>query len=226
MQFFRNVNIDWIGQKTIFIGASFALFVASLISLAVKGGPRYGIDFSGGTLVYVKFKNSPPLDVIRTALKQRGLGESTIQRYGVESDNEVIISLDQKVTASGSELDQGQSKIAETLNLSFRPADARSGDKVDLNNIGTARLEAALTGIPELGAALQKSGNGSMTSMAALSKAVIGFRDLHGGIIKSFDELKPGVGLSEQVLEVLRAHFYLGEFSVIKTEIVGPKVGR
>ena len=57
MYFFRNVNIDWIGRKTIFIGASFALFVASVISLAVKGGPHYGIDFSGGTLVYVKFKD-------------------------------------------------------------------------------------------------------------------------------------------------------------------------
>jgi preprotein translocase subunit SecF len=56
---------------------------------------RYGVDFSGGTLVYVKFKENPQLDAIRGALKQRGLGESTIQRFGAESDREVIISLDQ-----------------------------------------------------------------------------------------------------------------------------------
>ena len=226
MHFFRNVNIDWIGRKTIFIGASFVLFVASLISLVVKGGPRYGIDFSGGTLVYVKFKDNPHLDVIRTALKQRGLGESTIQRYGVESEHEVIISLDQKVTASGSDLDQGQSKIAETLNLSFRPADAQSGDKVDLNNIGLVRLEAALNSIPELGAVLQKAGLGGVNSVAAVSKAILGYRNSHGGIVKNFEELKAGAGLSDELLNLLRVRFYLGDFSIIKTEIVGPKVGR
>ena len=58
MQLFKNVNIDWIGKKWIFIGASFALFVVSLVSLIVKGGPRYGIDFRGGTLVYVKFQST------------------------------------------------------------------------------------------------------------------------------------------------------------------------
>jgi preprotein translocase subunit SecF len=226
MYLFKNVNIDWIGRKTIFIGASFALFVASIISLAVKGGPHYGIDFSGGTLVYVKFKDKPHLDTIRTALKQRGLGESTIQSYGVDADHEVIISLDQKVTASGSDLDQGQSKIAETLNLSFRPADAQPGVKVDLNNIGSVRMEAALNSIPELGVVLQKAGGVGVNSVSALSKAILGYRDSHGGIVKKFEELKGGAGLSDEALNLLRGHFYLGDFSIIKTEIVGPKVGK
>jgi len=226
MYFFRNANIDWIGKKTILIGASFALFVASIISLAVKGGPRYGIDFSGGTLVYVKFKEKPHLDTIRTALKQRGLGESTIQSYGIDSDHEVIISLDQKATASGSALDQGQSKIAETLNLSFRPVDAQPGVMADLNNIGSARMELALNSIPELAAVLQKPGNGAINSAPALSKAVLGYRDSHGGIVKNFEDLKTGAGLPDEVLKLLRGHFYLGDFSIIKTEIVGPKVGK
>jgi len=226
MYFFRTVDIDWIGRKTIFIGASFTLFVASVISLAVKGGPHYGIDFSGGTLVYVKFKDKPHLDTIRTALKQRGLGESTIQSYGIDTDHEVIISLDQKVTSSGSDLDQGQSKIAETLNLSFRPADAQPGVKVDLNNIGSVRMEEALNSIPGLGLVLQKAGGGGVNSAPALSKAILGYRDSHGGIVKNFEELKGGPGISDEVLNLLRGHFYLGDFAIIKTEIVGPKVGK
>jgi preprotein translocase subunit SecF len=226
MYFFRNANIDWIGRKNIFIGASFALFVASLISLVVKGGPRYGIDFSGGTLVYVKFKDKPQLDTIRAALKQRGLGESTIQSYGVDSDHEVIISLDQKVTASGPDIDQGESKITETLNLSFLPADVQSGVKVDLNNVGSARLEATLSSIPALGPVLQKTGGGGTNSVPALSKAILGYRDSHGGILKNFEELRGGAGLSDEELNLLRGHFYLGDFSIVKTEIVGPKVGK
>jgi preprotein translocase subunit SecF len=224
MQVFRNVNVDWIGKRNIFFVVSAVLFVASVISLVVKGGPRYGIDFSGGTLVYVKFREKPQLDAIRAALKQKGLGESTIQRFGPEVNHEVIISLDQKFTATAAELDHGQSKIQETLNLSFRPPDAQEG-KSDLNALGLTRLEAALTVLPELSAALQKTGQASLNTPAALAKAVTNYRDTHGGLIKSFDDLKTA-GISEEVLSVLRQKFYVGEFAVIKTEIVGPKVGK
>ncbi|MCI0622477.1 MAG: protein translocase subunit SecF [Acidobacteria bacterium] len=223
MRFFKNVNVDWIGKKNLFIGISVALLIATVISLLLKGGPRYGVDFSGGTLVYVKFKENPQLDAVRAALKQRGLGESTIQRFGAESDHEVIISLDQTFTVSGTELDQGQSKIAETLNLSFRPADATG--KIDLNNLGVARLEAALGGLPDISRTLQKQGQSRIASTAALAKALVDYRNSHGGLIRSFDELKTA-GVSDEVLTLLREQFYLGEFAVIKTEIVGPKVGK
>ena len=224
MRFFKSVNVDWIGKKNLFIGISVALTLASVVSIVARGGLRYGVDFSGGTLVYVKFKENPQLDAIRAALKQRGLGESTIQRFGAESDREVIISLDQSFTASGSELDHGQSSIADTLNLSFRPADA--ANKLDLNNLGAARLETALAGIPELNQAMQKPGQSpTMASSAALSKALIDYRNSHGGLFRNFDELKT-LGISDEVLAMFRAKFYMGEFAVIKTEIVGPKVGK
>jgi preprotein translocase subunit SecF len=222
MRFFESINVDWIAKKNLFIGISVALMVASVVSLIAKGGPRYGVDFSGGTLVYVKFKEKPPLDTVREALKQRGLGESTIQRFGPEADREVIISLDQTFTASGTELDQGQSNIADTLNLSLRPADAAG--KLDLNNLGAARLEATLASVPELAQATQKPGQ-SMASPAALAKALIDYRNSHGGLFRSFDELKT-LGISDPVISQLRSRFYMGEFAVIKTEIVGPKVGK
>jgi preprotein translocase subunit SecF len=172
----------------------------------------------------VKFKEKPQLDAIRGALKQRGLGESTIQRFGAEAEREVIISLDQSFTASGSELDHGQSSIDDTLNLSFRPADA--GNKLDLNNLGAARLETVLASIPELAQLMQKPGQSPvMASPAALAKALIDYRNSHGGLFRNFDELKT-FGISEEALSSLRSKFYIGEFSVIKTEIVGPKVGK
>jgi preprotein translocase subunit SecF len=224
MRFFKSVNVDWLGKKNIFIGISVALTIASIVSIVAKGGLRYGIDFSGGTLVYVKFKENPQLDAVRAALKQRGLGDSTIQRFGAESDREVIISLDQSLTVKGTELDQGQSNIADTLNLSFRPSDA--GNRLDLNNVGAGRLETVLASIPEISQAMAKPGRSPvMASANVLAKALIDYRNSHGGLFRSFDELKT-VGVSDEVLSVLRARFYMGEFAVIKTEIVGPKVGR
>ena len=51
MELFRSLNIDWLGKKWYFIIASFILSAAGIVSLLVKGGPRYSIDFRGGTLV-------------------------------------------------------------------------------------------------------------------------------------------------------------------------------
>jgi hypothetical protein len=42
MQLLKNVNVDRIGKKTIIIAISLVLFVASVASLVLKGGPRYG----------------------------------------------------------------------------------------------------------------------------------------------------------------------------------------
>jgi len=226
MQLFKNVNVDWIGKKWQFIGASFLLFIASIVCLAIKGGPRYGIDFRGGTLVYVKFRTAPQLDLIRGALKQKGLGESTIQRFGPESDHQVIISLEQTATETSGELDLGRRTIEETLNLSFRPPEAQAG-KLDLNNIRTASsLEDPLAGQPGLAAALPKSGPSQLKSIQDLASSIIQYRTAHGGLINSFDELKAVPGISNEILNLIKEKFYLGDFAVISTEIVGAKVGK
>ncbi len=225
MQIFKKVNIDWIGKKWILIGASLALFVASVASLIIKGGPRYGIDFRGGTLVYVKFKNSPQLDLIRSALRQKGLGESTIQRFGPPEDNEVIISLEQKSTEGEAELDRGRLTIVETLNLTFRPPGAPSG-KSDLNNIGATSLEAALNGLPGLAGVLQRSGKPELGTVQGFTKVIIDYRNNHGGLINQFDDLKTIPGVSDEILNPIKERFYWGDFAVRNTEIVGAKVGR
>jgi preprotein translocase subunit SecF len=226
MRLFKSVNIDWIGKKWLFIGASFALFVVSLISLIVKGGPRYGIDFRGGTLVYVKFRTAPPLDQIRTDLRKKGLGESTIQRFGPESDHEVIISLEQAATEGGSELDQGRRTIEDTLNLSFRPPEAQEG-KLDLNNIRSAAVfERAMAGNPSLLTALQKAGPAQLKTLQDLGNAVMQYRTAHGGLINNFEGLKAIPGVSDEIVSALKEKFYLGDFAVRSTEIVGAKVGK
>ena len=56
MQFVKpDVNIDFIGKRKIAFAGSLFLIAISIFSLVLKGGPTYGIDFAGGTLVQVKF---------------------------------------------------------------------------------------------------------------------------------------------------------------------------
>ena len=68
MELFKNTNFDFLGKKWPFIIASLVLTAAGFVSLAVKGGPSYGIDFKGGALMYLRFNQEPPVEKIRAAL--------------------------------------------------------------------------------------------------------------------------------------------------------------
>src|SRR5262249_16795864 len=143
---------------------------------------------------------------------------------GPESDHEVIISLEQATTEGASELDQGRRTIEDTLNLSFRPPEAQAG-KLDLNNIRSASVfEGALAGNSSLVAAIQKASQ--LKTFQDLGNAVMQYRTTHGGLINSFEELKTIPGVSDEILSALKEKFYLGDFAVRSTEIVGAKVGR
>src|SRR3989475_12265120 len=101
------------GRPKFFIGLALSLRLIGGICCVVKGGLRYGIDFKGGTLVYVRFAQAPPIDRIRQGLAAQGLGDSTIQRISDLANpntNEVVIGLEQR--GEGAEaLDAGKAAI-------------------------------------------------------------------------------------------------------------------
>lgn len=70
---------------------SLAVIIVSIASLILHGGPRLGIDFAGGTLVQVKFKQETTIDRMRTALKKIDLENSVIQQFGYKDNNEFLI---------------------------------------------------------------------------------------------------------------------------------------
>ena len=78
-------------------------------SIAVQGGLRYGIDFAGGTLVQLKFKNPPVIEEIRDGLRTIGLGDSTIQEFG--SKNHLLV----RVERSEGKLEEIGTKIKNSL---------------------------------------------------------------------------------------------------------------
>ena len=82
IQLFRNPNYNFIGRRRWAYLLSIAFILLGLGSMALKGGLRYGIDFSGGTLIQVRFDKPAPVERIRTALEAIKLGESVIQEFG------------------------------------------------------------------------------------------------------------------------------------------------
>ncbi|MBI4466028.1 MAG: protein translocase subunit SecF [Acidobacteria bacterium] len=220
IELFRNPNYNFLRWKWHFIIASWVLILVGAVSLWMKGGPRYGIDFRGGTLVYLKFAAAPELDHIRAGLNQEGLGSSTIQRYGRAQNNEVIIGSEQ-VGHEEEALDAGRQAILAALRTTFQvPA-----DKLDLNNIGTDSLTDALLRFDPIGLAGQPSEAASRYRQIA--EQITDFRDTErGGLLRSFAELRSVEGVPPAVVNTLEQRGSLSPFVVRNVEVVGPRVGR
>ena len=87
MQLFKDeTRFDFMGQIKAAMIISGIVILIGLGSIVFSGGLKYGIDFAGGTIVQLQFKNPPDIEVIRDGLKTIGLGESTIQEFGSKKD--------------------------------------------------------------------------------------------------------------------------------------------
>ena len=118
MELFKGVNVDWMGKAKYFVALSLILLVVGWASILKHGGLRYGIDFRGGTLVYVRFAGPAPIDQIRKGLSAAGLNDSTIQSIsdsvlGSGSQNDVVIGLELKSQSNDASLDAGREAIRE-----------------------------------------------------------------------------------------------------------------
>jgi len=82
LQIFVDPQFDFIGKRRWAYLASVVFILIGLGSMAAKGGLRYGIDFSGGTLIQVRFERAVPVERIRTSLERIQMGESVIQEFG------------------------------------------------------------------------------------------------------------------------------------------------
>lgn len=223
MEFFHEPKIDWMGKKWYFIGVSIPLLLAGLISIAVHRGFKYGIDFRGGTLVYVKFAQPPNLDRIRSqGLDRQDLKDATLVPYGPAADNEVMIGLDLKTTASKQALDAGQRAIVSALASVYGTPPA---GKTDFNNTSAQPLAESLEAADPL--QLAAKGGDPAVQYRDLANALYAFRNAtaQGGLISSFQQLRGVKGVTPAVLSFLADNYYLSDYAATHSEIVGPKVG-
>jgi len=82
IELFKNPSYDFIGKRKWAYYVSIAFTLLSLGSLVARGGLRYDIDFTGGTLMQVRFEGAPSVAQIRASLARIELGESVIQEFG------------------------------------------------------------------------------------------------------------------------------------------------
>jgi preprotein translocase subunit SecF len=82
IQIFVNANYDFVGKRRWFYAASGGLMLLSLIWIFFVGGLNYGIDFTGGALVQVRYDKPASVDLVRKGLDEIKLGNAIIQQFG------------------------------------------------------------------------------------------------------------------------------------------------
>ena len=218
MELFRGVNVDWLGKKWFFLGFSLIFSVAGVLSILFWHHINLGVDFRGGTLVYVQFEQPPNIDRIRQAVDRAGIHGARIQTYGT-SQHQVIISLPQKETQEAA-LDSGRQAIVDALNANYVGGTAGNQGKLDLDTVSSGALTQYLQqNDPEHLGGADANQHYAQQATAILNKRD---RDL-GGLFSGMDQLN-GVA-TPAVLNQFKQGAYLSGFHVFNVDIIGPQVG-
>ncbi|MEJ2097375.1 MAG: protein translocase subunit SecF [Deltaproteobacteria bacterium] len=128
MQFIKpGININFIGRKYLAFALSGAMILATIISLVWHGGPKYGIDFAGGTVIQIKFNAATKISDIKSALRQLGIDASSVQQFGDHKNFEYLIRTD----IASETADDISLKIEKTLeNITGNKAEIRRVEMV------------------------------------------------------------------------------------------------
>ncbi len=213
MELFRNTNIDFLGKKWYFLAFSLVFSLAGIASMLFWHGIPLGVDFRGGTLVYVKYVHTPSPAAIHAELARAGLKNARVQAYGPAANNEVLIALDIQETSEQA-LDKGKIQIIQALQ-----SNAPAG-KQDLNNASSLTILNYLLEKDPL-----RLGADANQRYTAIARIIVDYRDKQkGGVLASLDELKAVADTA--VVTSLQDGFFVSDFGVRNVEIVGPQVGK
>ena len=151
MRILKNPNFDFVRWKWHAIALSWVVILVGLFVIWKNGMPK-GVEFSGGTIVIVKFAQMPDLDRIRGTLPGGG-ANAIVQSYGDPAQSQVMV----RVHTSGAEAGQGLSATADAVVASLN-----QGGLGPINGTCTAGktnciVATSIVG-PTVGAELQRRG--------------------------------------------------------------------
>ena len=123
IQVFKDVRIDWLANRRWFIGVSIVLMLAGLGSAIFRQATHHqafnlGVDFKGGTVVTIKFKQRPPDESIRAALTKQGVKDAIVQPVTDKQDT-VLVKLPlegEGGSESTAQVDAGRTQVRNALN--------------------------------------------------------------------------------------------------------------
>ena len=125
MQFIKpGININFIGKRKIAFILSCFMILATIFLLVWRGGPNYGVDFSGGVLVQIKMAQKVSPSEIKKSLGVVDLEDSIVQEFGEAGQFEYLI----RIRKTEVELSSLGDRVEKALKTAF-------GDKVEIRRV-------------------------------------------------------------------------------------------
>jgi preprotein translocase subunit SecF len=228
VEIFKHVSIDWLGKKWLFFGLSWFLIALGVLGYVLNKGLKFGIDFTGGTVIYAKFSQKTDSNRIRKALETDSVTPPIIQAYGKELQNKVQIRM--QTIFSGDNIRAGRKKVLNLLRKEFDP-EHLDATQIDFNNI---KFETGFEVLPRHFLSADpdnlKSQNKASQDIddyyRGLAQRLLDFRDKQqDGLVGSLDDLKNVSGVSSSDIASLKQGFYAGPFAVQGMDSLGAVVG-
>jgi preprotein translocase subunit SecF len=145
MHIFKNPNFDFIRWKWQAIALSWVIILAGVFQIATKGLPR-GVEFSGGTIVLVRFAQPPNLDQVRNALPGGG-ADAVVQSYGDPSQHEVSVRVHSTGAEQGTALSNTADAVVAALNKNgLGPIAGTCGPQKPTNCVSGTRIVGPTVG--------------------------------------------------------------------------------
>lgn len=248
IEIFKDTKYDFLSKKRICYALSCVVLLIGLGSIVFRAIDsnsnsrpfNMGVDFTGGTIVNVRFRHKFDPNKIRAAIEKQGIAGTKIviqpvaDQIGQAAKNEVLIRLpnllhverregESETAAKAIEdADIGGKKIRAAL-ASLNDA-STIANKLDLNLINRDTLKSELIRLAPLTAtSIDKP---IETRYDEIATRIISYREHdRGGLIGSLDEIKNLGDIEPQLDSALDKRFYTGVAAIKSTDAVSPQVG-
>jgi preprotein translocase subunit SecF len=119
LRIFHNPKFEFVKHWRIAAILTIAFIGAGLVTFGITGGVNYSIEFTGGTLMQVQFKQAPDVAVVRSTLDEAGITGSEIQQFGTATEYTIRARDEKQVEAQAAGAEGISKSIAAALEKKF-----------------------------------------------------------------------------------------------------------
>ncbi|MGD8341224.1 MAG: protein translocase subunit SecF [Gammaproteobacteria bacterium] len=115
MQLFDRVpRINFMGPRVVALAVSVVAIIISIVSLATRG-LEFGLDFTGGVLIVVRYDQPADLEGIRALLESNGYEGAVVQNFGTATDVQIRLPPAEAETAVADEAADYAEQVVASL---------------------------------------------------------------------------------------------------------------